>query len=215
MSYIADRYGSTYDIRHSTYAFYFSAFFAFSRKHPFSGAVYTSGMQKALLIIAKTGFQDHELQGTRTALLDRGFDVLLASTEVGACNGKYGSVEQASVALKDVDVANYDRIAFIGGPGAGALAKDVEALRIARETVQTKKPLGAICIAPLILAKAGVLQRKRATVWDDGEGTQKRILASAGAEVVDQSVVVDGFIVTANGPQSAMDFGEVFADRRY
>ena len=166
---------------------------------------------KALLIIAKTGFQDHELQGTRTALLDHGFDVLLASTSIGACTGKYGSMEQVTIALKDVDVVDYDRIAFIGGPGAGSLVENMDALRIARETVQAKKPLGAICIAPLILAKAGVLQGKRATVWDDGEGTQKRILASAGAEVVDQSVVVDGLIVTANGPTASGEFGRIIA----
>ena len=168
-------------------------------------------MRTALLVIASVGFQDHELQGTRQALLDHGFDVLLASTSIGACTGKYGSREQATIALQDIDVTAYDCIAFIGGPGAAALAEHSDALRVARETLQAKKPLGAICIAPLILAAAGVLQGKRAIVWDDGNGTQKAMLVSAGATVIDQPVVVDGLIVTGSGPAAAGEFGRAMA----
>lgn len=170
-------------------------------------------MQKALLIIAKTGFQDHELTGVRQALLSHGFDVVLASTEVGTCTGKFGSSEWPTIALKDVDVVDYDRIAFIGGPGAGAFADHSDALRIARETVQAKKPLGAICIAPVILAKAGVLQGKRATVWDDGEGTQAKILLDAGATYTGEAVTFDGLIITGSGPEVADEFGRVFATK--
>ncbi len=165
----------------------------------------------SLLIIAKTGFQDKELQGTRTGLLHAGFAVEIASTEQGACTGKFGSIEQASITLRDVNVADYDRIAFIGGPGAAALAENKEALRIARETVAAKKPLGAICIAPMILAAAGVLKDKKATVWVDAEKSQRTLLQNAGALYTGDTVTVDGLIVTANGPDAAAEFGRVFA----
>lgn len=164
------------------------------------------------MIIAKSGFQDHELKGTRKGLLDTGFDVILASTEKGECTGKYGSTEQASITLKDVNVADYDSIAFIGGPGAAALAEDPDALRIARETVAAKKPLGAICIAPTILAAAGVLKGVKATVWDDGEGTQIQQVKNAGATYTGDLVTVDGLIVTGNGPEAAEEFGKAFAN---
>jgi protease I len=166
-------------------------------------------MATALLIIAQSGFQDLELEGARRALRAAGFDVVLGSSEAGACRGKYGGTEEATVALGDVRVADYDRIAFIGGPGAAAFARDAVALRMVREVVSAGKPLGAICIAPLILAAAGVLHGKQATVWDDGVGTQIRQLEEAGARFVDAPVVRDGWLVTGNGPVAAEEFGRV------
>src|SRR3989338_2226160 len=120
-------------------------------------------MKKALIIIAQQGYQDIELEGTRKGLLDAGFEVVLASTTPGVCTGKYGGTEQAAVAMKDVNVADYDRVAFIGGPGAFALRDNTDAWAVARATVAAGKPLRAICIAPMILAAAGVLQGKKAT----------------------------------------------------
>lgn len=165
----------------------------------------------SLLVIAKNGFQDHELQGTRQGLLDAGLDVVLASAEQGPCTGKFGSTEQASIALRDVNVTDYDRIAFIGGPGAAALAENSDALRIARETVAAKKPLGAICIAPTILASAGVLKGKKATVWVDEEKSQATVLQNAGALYTGDAVTFDGLIITGNGPEAAEEFGRMFA----
>lgn len=167
-------------------------------------------MKKSLLIIAQQGYQDVELEGTRKGLLDAGFEVVLASTTPGLCTGKYGGTEQATVAMKDVNVANYDRVAFIGGPGAGVLKDNPDALRIARETVAADIPLGAICIAPTILAAAGVLHGKKATVWDSG-GEQATFLRKHGADYTGASVTMDGLIVTANGPGAAEEFGKVFA----
>lgn len=165
--------------------------------------------KRSLVIIAKEGFQDKELAGTRNGLLAAGFEVILGSTEVGPCTGKYGSTEQATVSLQDVNVADYDRIAFIGGPGAHALAESEDAKNIARATVKAEKPLGAICIAPTILAKAGVLKGKKATVWDEG-GEQIALLKKEGAEYSGEDVTTDGLIVTANGPEAAERFGRTF-----
>ncbi len=167
-------------------------------------------MNRALIVIAKNGFQDHELQGTREALLEAGFHVILASTRTGECVGKFGSVEEAVIAMKDVDVANYDRVAFIGGPGAAPLADDLDAQRLAQDVFKAEKPLGAICIAPTILAKAGVLSGKRATVWGS-EGRQIKILEDGGAEYTGEAVTVDGLLVTGNGPEAAEEFGQTFA----
>lgn len=164
----------------------------------------------ALLIIAQHGYQDHELVGTRDGLTGVGFDVVLASSAAGACTGKFGGVEQAAIALKDVQAGDYDRIAFIGGPGAAAYAKDTEALRIAREAVGAGKPLGAICIAPTVLAAAGVLQGKRATVWNEDDA-QEAVLTAAGAMYTGEPVTIDGMLVTGNGPKAAEAFGKAFA----
>ena len=165
---------------------------------------------KALLIIAQKGYQDTELEGTASGLDEAGFEIVLASKEEGYCEGKLGGTQQASVAMRDVDVTDYDRIAFIGGPGAGELASDADALKIANEAYRANMPLGAICIAPIILAKAHVLDGKRATVWDN-EGEQVAILEQYGAEYTGESVTIDGNIVTGNGPKAAAEFGKTLA----
>jgi|TARA_B100002003_G_scaffold227839_1_gene235747 protease I len=171
-------------------------------------------MPKVLVVIAQEGYQDRELEGTRNGLLEAGFEVILACKEAGPCTGSIGGSEEAAVALRDVDVRDYDRIAFVGGPGAGAYSSDPDALHLAQETVRAEKPLGAICIAPTILAKAHVLEGKRATVWDS-EGKQAGILEQYGAEYTGESVTVDGMIVTANGPDAAIEFGKTFASRSW
>ncbi len=168
-------------------------------------------MSSALLIIAQKGFQDRELEGTRAGLLAAGFTVKIASSECGPCIGKFGGKEQAEFALRDVRVTDFDRIGFIGGPGAEVLIGDLEAHRIAREIIAAGKPLGAICIAPLILAAAGSLRDIHATCWDDGNGTQKKFLADHGAIVEEKDVVTDGMIITGNGPAAAVEFGRAFA----
>lgn len=167
-------------------------------------------MKNALLVIAQKGFQDIELNGTRDGLEDAGFTVVLASTESGPCVGKFGAEESAEVSLKDVDVDDYDRVAFIGGPGAANLWQNADAKRIAKDAVKAKKPLGAICIAPKILAAAEVLAGKKATVWNE-DGDQAGFLALHDVEYTGEPVTVDGLIVTGNGPKAAEEFGKTFA----
>lgn len=168
-------------------------------------------MHTALLVIAQNGYQDIELAGTQNALLAAGFEVTIASKEEGVCMGKFGGTEEALLAMRDVDPLAYDVLAFIGGPGAGALAEDNEALFLAEARDATGKTLGAICIAPTILAAAGVLEGKHAAVWDDGLGTQKTFLTDRGAIYTHDPVTIDGHIITGNGPDAAEQFGLALA----
>jgi protease I len=168
-------------------------------------------MSSALVIIAPTGYQDKELDGTLKGLKNGGFDVIIGSTEIGPCTGKFGGTTEATVALRDVIAADYDRIAFIGGPGAHQLTDNIDAHRVAREAVDMHMPLGAICIAPTVLAAAGVLKGRNATVWDDGEGTQIEMLRRGGATYSGEPVTVDGLIITGNGPDAAEAFGQKMA----
>lgn len=167
-------------------------------------------MNTALIIIAKEGYQDKELAGTRAGLEAAGFTVTIASTEEGPCTGKLGGTETAAIALRDVVVSRFDRIAFIGGPGAHALVNNFDALNVARAAAKRNMPLGAICIAPTILAAAGVLDGKRATVWDK-DGEQERFILEHGATYTGELVTVDGMIVTGNGPDAAEEFGKTLA----
>ena len=116
---------------------------------------------------------------------------------------------QAAVALRDVDLEQYGRFCFIGGPGAETFKENAEVLQVIRDIAVSGKPLGAICIAPLALAAAGVLRGKKATVWDRG-GVEAKELAAHGATFTGELVTRDGNIITGNGPGASQEFGRMF-----
>lgn len=167
-------------------------------------------MKRALIVVAQQGFQDQELEGTAKALHAAGFELFLCSKEVGECTGKFGATVDATVAMRDADTADFECIAFIGGPGARALAEDEDALDLASRFMLRQKPMGAICIAPTILAAAGLLRGKRATVWNE-DGETAKLIEDAGATYTGEDVTVDGLLVTGNGPAAADRFGAALA----
>ena len=75
---------------------------------------------------------------------------------------------------------------------------------IARNAINKNKILAAICIAPVTLANAGVLEGKKATVWKDVVDKLK----AKGVNYTGSDVEIDGKIITGNGPDAAQKFGE-------
>ena len=164
-------------------------------------------MKHVLFIVAVRGYQDIEYGTPKTMLEDAGYTVTTASAQTGQSSGKQGGITQATVALQDVNIQDYDAIVFVGGPGAVEYQQDTGAHRIISDSLEAEKILAAICIAPTILAYAGALQDKAATVWN-GDGEQSAVLENNGARFQDQPVVQDGAIITANGPDAAEAFAE-------
>lgn len=162
---------------------------------------------KALMIIAQENYQDHEYSVPKKILEDTNIEIITASKNVGPCRGSFGATTEATIAISEINVDDYDAIIFIGGSGAVNYQKDVQAHLTAQEALNRNKILAAICIAPTILAYAGVLDGKRATVWNQ-DNQQAKILEENGATFVDESVVVDGKIITANGPPEAEEFAK-------
>ncbi len=164
---------------------------------------------KIAMIIAFREFRDEEYFIPKQILKQSGVEVDTVSSSLGEAIGKLGGEAEVNILIKDLKVADYDAVLFIGGPGAQKYIDDESCHQIARETVETDKVLGAICIAPIILAKAGVLEGKKATVWSspmDKFGV--KILQSSGAVYQSEPVFVDGKIITANGPMAAKEFAE-------
>ncbi len=167
-------------------------------------------MPRALIIIAEEGYQDQELMDTKTVLEAQEIIVTLAAKHKGICRGKLGGSVQAMFSLGEIIVDRYDGIIYIGGPGAAGYVKDSAALRIARDADAKRKVIGAICIGPTILAAAGVLKDRRATVWNE-DGSQSIFLTKAGAKYTGEALTIDG-VVTANGPAAASAFGSKLAE---
>ncbi|MBR9683209.1 DJ-1/PfpI family protein [Candidatus Woesearchaeota archaeon] len=169
-------------------------------------------MTQVLFIIAPKDYQDYEYGLPKKILENAGVQVVTASKTVGTCTGSFGDTAEATVALADINVDDYEAIIFVGGQGAFAYQHDVQAHLTAQEAVNRNKILAGICIAPTILAYAGVLENKKATVWNEN-GEPAKILTDNGATFTDETVTTDGNIITANGPRAAKEFGEAILER--
>ena len=171
-----------------------------------------SSNKKAVLIIAYQGFQDFEYSETRRVLEAAGIEIVVASSLKGDAQGKSGQSVIIDKTLNELVVEDFDALVFIGGPGALEYVENSSAHKLVQQAVNQDKILAAICIAPEILAKAGVLKDKQATVWSDPvDKSTIEVLEKGGAEYVDQAVVVDGKIITGNGPEATVEFGQKIA----
>ncbi|MHC4543002.1 MAG: DJ-1/PfpI family protein [Planctomycetota bacterium] len=164
--------------------------------------------KRAVLIVGRENFRDEELFETRRVLTEAGVNTVVASTRTGTIRGMLGRVTEATILVNDIVVNDYDAIIFIGGAGATEYFQSRAAWNISRETVQKRKVLGAICIAPAILANAGLLKGVRVT----GFPTERDRLQRAGALYTGVPVERDGLIITGDGPIAAALFGRAIAD---
>ena len=161
-------------------------------------------MAKVLMAVAPERFRDEELFVTREELKRGGHTTAIASTRRGKCQGSRGGTVTATVALSQAQARDYDAIVFVGGGGSQVLFADEDALRLAREADEQGRVVAAICLAPVILANAGVLRGKKATV----AGTQAKAIEAKGAQYTGPGVTVDGNVVTGNAPKASRLFGQ-------
>lgn len=171
-------------------------------------------MATILYVIAKNGFRDPEYFVPKNVLETSGHSVVTASNDEkgNLAHGVEGGVADIDIAISDAHAADYDAVVFAGGPGALENLDNNDSYRLVHETVTEGKLLGAICIAPVVLAHAGVLEGKRAVVWsspDDTSGIDA--ITEKGAKYSDEPVVRDGAIITARNPRAAQEFGEALA----
>ena len=159
---------------------------------------------KALMIIAHEMFRDEEYAEPKSVLEKVGFEITTASSKLGEATGRFGLKAKVDLTLDKVKVEDYDTVLFIGGPGSHGYYQDPLAHRIAKEAVEQGKVLGAICAAPGILANAGLLKGKKATVHEADIET----LTKGGATYTGKGIEIDDKIITADGPKNARAWGE-------
>lgn len=163
----------------------------------------TSG--KVLLVIAHDGYQTKEYNEPKQILTDAGFEVITASDKPGTASDNEGKTTEIDITLDDVKVNEYDGIFFIGGPGSLEHLDNEKSYKIIKEASKKHLPLGGICAATRILAKAYALTRKRATGWD-GDNELKAIYETYDVKYTPEPVVVEENIITATGPEAAKTF---------
>lgn len=164
--------------------------------------------KKILMIIAGRNFRDEEFFEPKEEFEKNGFKVTTASSVSGNVRGVLGGWTKADYQLIEVKVDDYDAIVFVGGGGAKEYFDNKTAHKIARDAFEKGKVVSAICIAPSILANAGILKNKKATSYPSQEGN----LSKKGAVFSYEPVVRDGNIITAIGPSAARDFGKMIIE---
>jgi len=160
-------------------------------------------MSSAVMIIAPEMFRDEEYAEPKRILEEAGIEVTTASIEAGECRGRFGMIAQADVPLSAVKAADFDAVVFIGGAGAKIYFDNATAQRLATDAFNGGAVVAAICIAPSVLARAGLLRGKIATSFP----SQEDDLRAHGALWSGNLVEMSGRIVTANGPEAAEAFG--------
>jgi 4-methyl-5(b-hydroxyethyl)-thiazole monophosphate biosynthesis len=112
------------------------------------------------------------------------------------------------VQLDQARVEDFDALAIPGGFETAGFYEDAYAepfLDIIRQFDRAGKPIAAICVGALPLAKSGIVEGRRATTYKLLGGKRRQQLAEMGAEVVDASLVRDGNVITSTGPSTAVE----------
>ncbi len=169
--------------------------------------------KKIAMLIAFRNFRDEEYFIPKSIFFRAGAKIITVSAEKGTAIGVEGGEARVDILLDDLRVSDFDAIVFIGGEGALKNLDNEKSYEIARKAIETGKILGAICISPVILANAGVLKGKKATVWSGplNRGGIK-LLKQEGAIYQDELIVVDGKIITGNGPLAAKKFAQTIIE---
>lgn len=166
-----------------------------------------------VLFLATDGFENDELFKPRQALIDAGATVTLASIDTqpirGEKDGEKADSITPDVTIDDVDTDDYDALVLPGGVGnPDKLRMQDRAVEIVSEFMEDDKIVAAICHAPWLLVEADVIEGRRATSWP----SIRTDLANAGADVVDEQVVVDGNLITSRKPDDIPAFNQAIID---
>ena len=161
--------------------------------------------KKILMIIAPKNFRDEEYFIPKDIFLEKHFKITTASLNTSIATGKLGGTANIDIDISEINSKEYDALVLIGGSGAMIYSKNLILNKKINEFYQQNKLVSAICIAPILLAESGVLKNKNATVWN-GDKNQEIILQNNSATYVNQNVVIDKNIITANGPEAAEEF---------
>lgn len=157
---------------------------------------------KRVNVYMAEGFEEIEAVTVVDALRRANVDARMVSiTGQKEVKGAHGITVTADEIFEDSDNTGADMLVLPGGmPGTRHLAEHSGLKKIIMSFVEKNKPIGAICAAPSILGKMGLLDKKRAVCYPGFEETLK------GAVIVKDIVSQDGNIITSKGPGTAVYF---------
>ncbi len=154
-------------------------------------------MPKVIIPLAQ-GFEEIEAVTLIDIMRRAGIEVTVAGITEGNITGSHKIQITPDTELSTIQAENYDSIVLPGGqPGSDNLAKDPTLLTLLQEFNRKQKITAAVCAAPIVLAKAGLLENKQVTVYPGYEQVLGNVHFST------DSVVTDGTVITSRGPGTA------------
>ena len=175
---------------------------------------------KTVAVLATDGVELVELTEPVKALKEAGASVEILSLKAGEFQGfnhlTPGDKVTADKAVADADAGSYAGLLLPGGvANPDQLRADKDAVAFVRAFFEAGKPVAAICHAPWLLVEAGVVEGRTLTAFE----SIRTDLRNAGANVVNEEVVVDEGLVTSRCPDDIPAFNrkmiEEFAEGRH
>lgn len=156
-----------------------------------------------IYVFLAEGFEEIEALTPVDCLRRAGRQVQIVGVGGTVIKGAHGISVTADIAAAEIVLdSKLEMIVLPGGmPGTVNLEQSEDVKRAIEYCISENRWVAAICAAPSILGKMGLLQGKKATCYPGFEGELK------GASTTRRSLVADGKIITARGPGAAMDFG--------
>jgi protease I len=163
---------------------------------------------KIAIIIAFKDFRDEEYFNTNDILEKNGFKTKTFSNEKGIAIGRFGGEAMVNDLIENINIDEFNAIIFIGGSGAKQFLDNEASYDVIKKSFNKNIIIGAICIAPIILAKAGILKNKKATVWSSNmDKSAIKIIEENGGLYEEKKVVSDKNIITGQNHEAS----ELFA----
>jgi len=164
-------------------------------------------MNKRVAILATNGFEESELKSPLEAMKKEGFTVDIVSQESGKIkawdNGNWSNEYTVDKTLNNVSASDYNALMLPGGViNPDILRRDDKAISFIKDFFKQSKPVAAICHAPQLLIEADVVKGRKLTSFN----SIKTDLVNAGANWVDEEVVVDEGFVTSRNPDDLPAF---------
>ena len=161
--------------------------------------IYWEKFMKTVLVVIAPGFEEIETITVIDILRRAGARVTLAATVPGVLDGSRGIKVEPDELLDNIDEKEFDVICLPGGqPGTDNLKKDLRIEKILKKMQKQDKFIAAICAAPMVLEKAGILKGKSITCHPS--------IKSSFESYLKDRVVVDEKIITSQSPGTAMEF---------
>jgi len=162
---------------------------------------------KRIAILATDGFEETELTVPQRALSEAGAEVKIISPKSGSIQGMRhkdpGKKVEVSAELKATDESSFAALVLPGGvANPDELRTDPDAVSFVKAFFDHGKPVGAICHGPWMLVEADTVRGRKVTSWP----SLQTDLRNAGADWIDEEVVVDGNLVTSRKPDDLPAF---------
>jgi protease I len=158
---------------------------------------------KKILILLEKGVEDSEFIYPYYRFQEEGFKMdIVAPQAKKEYVGKHGVPFTSEFSPSDVDLNDYDAVIIPGGQAPDRMRIHPDLVQLVKEANSKGIVIAAVCHGPQMLIEADIVRGKTTTSWP----SVRTDLRNAGANVVDEPVVVDGNIVTSRSPDDLPDF---------